>query len=134
MSCVSLPHRVHLFDCAFCLLDHLHGVAVTRSSVPNAVELWFVQGGCSLGAARVTFEVVEGKPAPLDQVLRETAASRVVAPQSMRERQEFLAILARWYYSSWRDGEWLDFASFDQIPYRKLVNAVSRVARHEAGV
>src|SRR5579862_697104 len=110
-------------------LDHLHGVAVTRSATPNAVELWFVQGGCSLGAARVTFEVVEGKPVPLDQVMRETAASRVLTPQSMRERQEFLAILARWYYSSWRDGEWLDFESFDDIPYRKLVHAVSRVAR-----
>jgi excinuclease UvrABC nuclease subunit len=110
-------------------LDHLHGVAVTRSAASNAVELWFVQGGCSLGAARVTFEVVEGKPVPLDQVMRETAASRTAAPQSMRERQEFLAILARWYYSSWRDGEWLDFESFDHIPYRKLVHAVSRVAR-----
>jgi len=110
-------------------LDHLHGVAVTRSAAANAVELWFVQGGCSLGAARVTFEVVAGKPVPLDQVMRETAASRVLTPQSMRERQEFLAILARWYYSSWRDGEWLDFESFDDIPYRKLVHAVSRVAR-----
>ncbi|MBI2681035.1 MAG: hypothetical protein HYX25_08530 [Candidatus Solibacter usitatus] len=110
-------------------LDHLHGVAVTRSAAPNAVELWFVQSGCSLGAARVTFEVVEGKPVPLDQVMRETAASRVLAPQSRRERQEFLAILTRWYYSSWRDGEWLDFENFEHIPYRKLVHAVSRVAR-----
>ena len=109
-------------------LDHLHGVAVTRSAAPNAVELWFVQGGCSLGAARVTFEVVEGKPAPLDQVLRETAASRVAAPKHARaagiSRDPGALVLL-----SWRDGEWLDFESFDHIPYRKLVHAVSRVAR-----
>jgi hypothetical protein len=47
-----------------------------------------------------------------------------------RERQEYLALLARWYYSSWRDGEWLSFESWDEIPYRKLVHAISRVARH----
>jgi hypothetical protein len=47
----------------------------------------------------------------------------------MRERQEYLALLARWYYSSWRDGEWLPIESFDNLPYRKLVHAISRVAR-----
>ena len=53
-----------------------------------------------------------------------------VAPRKLtvRERQEYLALLSRWYYSSWRDGEWLGFESYQDIPYRKLVNAVSRVA------
>jgi hypothetical protein len=52
----------------------------------------------------------------------------------VRERQEYLALLARWYYSSWRDGEWLAFDSYDDIPYRKLVNAVSRVTHGDSGV
>jgi len=47
----------------------------------------------------------------------------------MRQRQEYLAILARWYYSTWRDGEWFPFDSQDNIPYRKLVHAISRVAQ-----
>ncbi len=89
-----------------------------------------MQGGCWLEPARVSFEVAEGKPVSLDQRdARNRGVDRVLTPQSMRERQEYLAILARWYYSSWREGEWLDFESFDQIPYRKLVHAVSRVAR-----
>jgi hypothetical protein len=46
----------------------------------------------------------------------------------LRERQEHLALLARWYYSSWREGEWVGFEDFEHIPYRKLVHAVSRVA------
>jgi excinuclease ABC subunit C len=110
-------------------IERLHGVAVTRSAADQAVELWFVQAGCWLGASRITFEVVEGKPVSLDQKLRESAAALQPASQTLRERQEYLAILARWYYSSWRDGEWLEFEDYDQIPYRKLVHAVSRVAR-----
>jgi hypothetical protein len=51
----------------------------------------------------------------------------------MRERQESLALIARWYYSTWRDGEWLAFDDFSAIPYRKLVNAISRVAHGAAG-
>jgi hypothetical protein len=47
----------------------------------------------------------------------------------MRERQEYLALLARWYYSSWRDGEWLPIEDFESLPYRKLVHGISRVAR-----
>ena len=28
----------------------------------------------------------------------------------------------------WRDGEWLPFPALDRVPYRKLVNAISRMA------
>jgi len=42
---------------------------------------------------------------------------------------EQLAILSRWFYSSWRDGEMLLVDDWQKIPYRKLVNAVSRVAK-----
>jgi len=41
---------------------------------------------------------------------------------------EHMSILVRWQGSSWRDGEWLGFESLEKIPFRKLVNAISRVA------
>jgi hypothetical protein len=41
---------------------------------------------------------------------------------------EHLAIFVRWHGSSWRDGEWIGFDSFEKIPYRKLVNAAARVS------
>ncbi|HKE26180.1 MAG TPA: hypothetical protein VKB88_27680 [Bryobacteraceae bacterium] len=110
-------------------LDRLHGVAVERSIVPDAVELWFVRGGHLLTRTRFSFEVQEGKTVSLDRKLRETIAALDTPKRSMRERQEYLALLARWFYSSWRDGEWLPFETYDDIPYRKLVNAISRVAR-----
>jgi hypothetical protein len=54
-------------------------------------------------------------------------ASIAPAPSSEPDL-EHLSILVRWQGSSWRDGEWIGFDSFDKLPYRKLVNAMGRVA------
>jgi excinuclease UvrABC nuclease subunit len=109
-------------------VDRLHGVAITRSRAADAVEMWFMRDGHWQEPRRLSFEVQEGKPVSLDQKLRETFGAVTPRKLTVRERQEYLALLARWYYASWREGEWLGFDSFQEIPYRKLVNAVSRVA------
>jgi excinuclease UvrABC nuclease subunit len=109
-------------------LDRLNGVAITRSQAPDAVEMFFVRAGNWQEPRRFSFEVQDGAPISLDRKLRETFASVTPRKLTVRERQEYLALLARWYYSSWREGEWLAFESYDDPPYRKLVNAVSRVA------
>ena len=111
-----------------CDLERLHGVAVTRSSQPGAVELWFVVEGHLKPPVRLTFEVKEGKPAPLDSKLHELYDSLGPERLPLREREETLALVARWFYSSWRDGEWLDWEPSAGVPYRKLVHAISRVA------
>jgi hypothetical protein len=77
--------------------------------------------------------VHDGTPVSLDRKLRDTFAAVAARKLTVRERQEYLALLARWYYSSWRDGEWLGFESYEDIPYRKLVNAVARVAAKKSG-
>jgi len=114
--------------------DRLNGVAITRSLLPDAVEMWFVRDGNWQEPQRFGFEVQEGKPVSLDRKLRETFAAVTPRKLTWRERQGHLALLALWYYSPWRVGEWLGFDSYDDIPYRKLVHAVSRVARREAGL
>jgi excinuclease UvrABC nuclease subunit len=113
-------------------IDYLHGVAITASLEPNSVELWFVRGGEWLQARQFSFEIAEGKPVSLDRKLRELLAAletQNASTHTIRERQEYLAILARWYYSSWREGEWVFFDRFEEPPYRKLVHAISRVAK-----
>jgi len=110
-------------------VDRLNGVAITRSRAPAAVEMWFVRDGNWQEPQRFGFEVQEGKPVSLDRKLRETFAAVKPRRLTVRERQEYLALLARWSYSTWREGEWIAFDSYAEIPYRKLVNAVSRVAR-----
>jgi excinuclease ABC subunit C len=110
-------------------VERLNGVAITRSLEPDAVEMWFVREGWWCEPQRFSFQVVDGKPAPLDRALRDTFSRVAASKQTVRERQEYLALVARWYYASWREGEWLSFDSYDEIPYRRLVHAVSRVAR-----
>lgn len=112
-----------------CDVDQLNGVVVAVSNEPDCVELWFVLGGCWLEGTRFHYGMVEGRSVSLDQRLRELAGGLAVPKLAIRERQEHLAILARWFYSSWREGEWVGFADPRHLPYRKLVNAVHRVAR-----
>lgn len=109
-------------------VDRLSGVAITSSLAPDAVEMWFVREGNWQEPQRFAFEVAEGKPVSLDRKLRETFASVAPRKLTVRERQEYLALLARWFYSSWRDGEWIPLDG-PEPPYRKLVNAVHRVVK-----
>ncbi len=114
-------------------LDRLSGVAITPSAAAESVELWPVRGGYWHKPYRLHFGVEEGKTISLDQKLRETFAALEEPRLSVRERQERMALLARWYYSTWRDGEWLAVESWEDIPYRKLVHAISRIARQDTG-
>lgn len=109
-------------------VDRLNGAVITSSQALESVEMHFVRDGIWQEPQRFTFEK-DARTLSLDRKLRDTFAAVAPRKLTVRERQEYLALLARWYYSSWRDGEWLAFDSFDDIPYRKLVNAVSRVAR-----
>jgi len=115
-------------------VERLNGVAITPSLAQDSVEMWFVRDGLWCSPKRFGFEVHEGKPLSLDHQLREMLAAVVPGKLTVRERQEYLALLARWYYSTWREGEWLSFEDYGEIPYRKLVNAVSRVARRDTGI
>ncbi|MBX5495706.1 MAG: hypothetical protein IRZ15_10265 [Bryobacteraceae bacterium] len=110
-------------------LDQLHGVAVTRSSQNGHVDLWFLLKGVWHAPHRFRVSPPqEGKMVPMDRRLRDVVASLQAPKVSVLERQEHVALLARWYYSSWRDGDWIPFESLEKVPYRKLVRAISRIA------
>lgn len=111
-------------------LDAAHGIAVTPSVEAQAVELRPMLAGAWQPAIRFPLaqEVAADKPISLDRRLREVLEQPMPPKAPVVERQEHLALLARWYYSSWRDGEWLPLNSLSAIPYRRLVNMVHRVA------
>lgn len=109
-------------------IDRLWGVAVTPSTEPACVELWFLARGAWLPPQRFPLAAQGAEIVSMDHRLRRLVESLPAARTSAREREEHLALLARWYYSSWRDGEWLAFDSPEAMPYRKLVNAIHRVA------
>ena len=106
-----------------CDIERLFGVAITASSTPDAVKLWFVCRGCWQEA----YDFPLTSHVSLDQRLRELIGGLLPVLPPRQERQEHLALLARWNYSSWRDGEWIQFEGPEQAPYRKIVRAISRV-------
>ena len=102
-------------------IDRLAGVAVVPSAEPETVDLLFLAGGRWLEPR--SFSLSE--TSSMDQRLRELTAD--IQPGATPDL-DHLALLLRWHGSSWRDGEWIGFDSFEQIPYRKIVNAIARVA------
>ena len=110
-------------------LDRLHGVAVTPSVVPEAIELWFMLRGRWQEPRRVILSESAAAGSSLDRRLRELASA--IGPAGEPD-MEHLSILMRWHGSSWRDGEWIALDDLTKIPFRKLVNAVGRVAHSRA--
>jgi excinuclease UvrABC nuclease subunit len=109
-------------------LDALFAVVVQRSVQPESVDLWFVNQGFFQPKITFCFGVEDGRSISLDRRLREALADVRFSTGSTQERADHLALLRRWYYSSFRDGEIVMIDRLDRISYRKLVNAVSRVA------
>jgi excinuclease UvrABC nuclease subunit len=110
-------------------VDQLHAIAVVPSCQGGAVDIGFLRAGHWYGLHPLTFEIGEGKPVPLDRRLREMIEAQTWTVTTARERQERLAILARWFYSGWCDGELFLFDDWNHVPFRKVVNAISRTAR-----
>jgi excinuclease ABC subunit C len=109
-------------------IDRLYGVAVAPAIGADSVLLWFV---CQ-GTWQMPRQFSLASSVSLDTRLRELVASLDQVRAPLAEKQEHLALLARWHYSSWSDGVWIGFHGLDQVPYRKLVRAISRV-RQKAG-
>jgi excinuclease UvrABC nuclease subunit len=112
-------------------LDQLMGIAVVPSAGVNVVTLVFFAGGRWCGVKSLFLGESSGVVLSMDRRLREIAAE--LLPQQGTAPTgppiaEHMAVLARWHGASWRDGEWIGFDSVAKIPYRKLVNAVGRVA------
>jgi excinuclease UvrABC nuclease subunit len=105
-------------------VDRLGGVVVTRAREAETVDLHFVWKGAWLGP--VPFAVGQ-MGSSLDHRLREIVEGIEAPRRSVQERQEHLALLARWYYSSWREGDWIAIDDPARVPYRKIIRAVSKV-------
>ncbi len=124
-------------------VEQLHAIAIVPSATPESVELGWMRDGFWQGFRCLDFITADdGRAVSLDRRLRDMAAtipgsggnpattfaSNAERSRPTLERTEHLAILSRWFYSSWCDGELLMADDWEKIPWRKVVNAVSRVA------
>lgn len=109
-------------------IDRLNAIAVTPGAGADTVELGWVREGSWQGFSSIQFSPADGTSVSLDARLRELALNVPSNAAAGMQRMEQLAVVARWLYSSWCDGELLMVDDWARIPYRKLVNAVSRIA------
>lgn len=109
-------------------IERLYGVAIAPSLDADSVWLWFVCQGAWQAPVRFPLTSMIS----LDQRLRELVGSIQPVTPPLAERQEHIALLARWHYSTWSDGEWIGFPALDRAPYKKLVRAISRVRQKAA--
>jgi excinuclease UvrABC nuclease subunit len=106
-------------------LEQLVGIAVVRSAGEASVELMVFAGGQWQEPRRLLLADSLEAGQSMDRRLREMMAQ---VSFTGKPNLEHLAILMRWYGSSWRDGEWVGFDAPDKVPYRRIVNSVARVA------
>jgi excinuclease ABC subunit C len=104
-------------------IERLFVIVVAKSALPDAVTLWF----CCRGTWQAPVQFALASDVSLDRRLRDLIGGLQPEQARLSDREEHLALLARWAYSSWRDGELLLFDALDRTPYRKLVRAISRV-------
>jgi hypothetical protein len=118
--------------CRPAVIEEIHGfsgVALTATAGPNSCRLWLMWHGCWQEPVDLHFAAAGGRTRSLDEELRDVLAQRLERPQVDGHPVEELAIFARWYYSSWRDGEWFPFRDLANLKYRKLVREISRMAQ-----
>ena len=106
-------------------IDRLLGIAVTPSAESDCVELLMFARGRWQEPLCVSLPDTAGAGQSLDHRLRDLLSAMTPAGEP---NLEHVSILLRWQGSSWRDGEWIGFESMQKVPYRKLVNAIGRVA------
>lgn len=103
-------------------LESLSGVAILPAASKGAVKLWPFQSGW--WQQPLDFPL-EGAGMSMDSRLRELFTSQQTERRTMDERQEHTAMLAHWFHSSFRDGEWLP----QPLSYRRLVRAINLVSQ-----
>jgi excinuclease ABC subunit C len=109
-------------------IDRLNGVVVLPACEEQVVSLLFFLGGCFQPPQRFAVVPNADRSVSMDHRLRDLVSAMHPVKLSSREREEHLALFARWFFSTWRDGVWISFENLDMIPWRKVVSAISRTA------
>lgn len=110
-------------------LECLNGIALTRGAPDRSVALWPVIAGYWQPALVIDFSRPDADSRSLDHQLREKLGGHLSSPCRDGDRLEHIALLSRWYYSTWRDGAWFAFHDPSDLNYRALVRGISTILR-----
>jgi len=121
-------------------IEQLHAVIVMRAAPENAVALFTVHGGEIADPFVLQFDELAGQPRSAEQILRQLLEPAATSPNdvspdrtvsgrfTIRELEDHLALLARWFYGSPREGE-IFFQESRPVgwPYRRILRACRRL-------
>ena len=120
-------------------LDELHAVMLQPAAQPRSVAFFRISGGELRGPATLSLDENVASPLPLDAQLQTLLdslarpeppaadAARIGPPPSW----EPLNLLARWYYSSFREGELVMLPPSEEIPYARLIRLCRKMIPSE---
>ncbi len=115
-------------------IHHFDGLALTRASEKRQFRLWPMTQGLWQECIPLDFSAEESRAKSLDHELRELVSGALAHPRTTGKRVEELAIFSRWYFSSWRDGEWFPFRSLADLNYRRLVRQISGMLKADTAI
>ncbi|MGA9391944.1 MAG: hypothetical protein WBV69_16040 [Candidatus Sulfotelmatobacter sp.] len=114
-------------------LDHLAGLMIQPSHLPDSVVFFRVEGGALYGPTTFCIQTSEHtKSHSMESRVQEVLDSFVTGePSSALEAMEHLALLKRWYYRGNRIGEIFLTDDKRAFPMRRIVRGIGRVLRGE---
>jgi excinuclease ABC subunit C len=104
------------------------GVALVPGREHGEFLLWPMLGAIWREPVRARFSE-HAAAKSLDQQIRELLSEALSQTGEAASQLEHLAVFVRWYFSSWRDGEWFPFTELPDLDYRRLVREISRRMR-----
>jgi excinuclease ABC subunit C len=111
-----------------------NGIALAPAVQPRQFRLWPMFAGHWQEAVTLDFSVESDGVQSLDRNIREHLERVLANPLVNGDPIEELAIFSRWYYSSWRDGQWFPFRTLEDLNYRRLVREISNLVKKNATV
>jgi excinuclease ABC subunit C len=109
---------------------NLHAIILQGGGEPKTVAFFRVWAGEIFGPATLVLDEKVASPASLDQQLQTLLDSLRPRrePGTRLPPWEHLSILARWYYSSFREGEFVLLDRAEEIPHARLIRSCRKLA------
>jgi excinuclease ABC subunit C len=104
-------------------IQNLHAVILQRGAEEQTIAVYGVRGGWLAEPFYLRFGEIASQPRSVEQIFRDHFAYGSIANRG--DLGEHLWLIARWYYSSPREGE-IFFPEKDW-PYRRILRACSRL-------
>lgn len=121
-------------------VEQLHAVILARAAAENAIAVFTVRGGEIADPFVLEFDQLAGQPRSAEQILRELLEPATTQPDeanpkraaldtaAIQQLEDHLALLARWFYGSPREGEiFFEEPRPAGWPYRRILRACRRL-------